>query len=232
MYGESLPLDQRRELDREQDTQDPTNDDDEDSVRITGRGARPMNGNRGRYADGLDSESESDAQAQQSEKEWSGVEDESDDDEPDADFDDGNDDDDDEISDAGEKDDDEGEDNTHESLVVQLRYRPTAKQVNQSEVASRKGTPLREVMNASGNDSNRSDLEPKDIARLNIKARDPELQQTETNGTSQPNGSVANKVNHSHVNGFDPSTASAPQNGIGMKEPGTQTEAVGAMDLT
>lgn len=188
MYGESLPLDQRREIDREQDEKQ-SNNGDGDTVQATGRHVRPVARGRGRYAEGLQSESETDAGAESSGKEWSGNEDESDESEPEAEFDDGEE----EDGDMTGIEDEEEDDNTQESLVVQLRYRPGSKLASLSQAASRKGTPLREVTNISDsngmNGSNKRGPEAHDNLTMNAK---PAV--TMSNGTSLPNGPNANAV--------------------------------------
>lgn len=121
MYGESLSIDQKREADRER-AQSVGQSEDTDDV-IIGANGRPMRksiptkraaAERGRYADGLDSESETDGDAEPSADEWGGNVDEPDE-ESDADADD-----DDDIDEDDDLMDDGG---TQESLVVQLRYR-------------------------------------------------------------------------------------------------------------
>lgn len=127
MYGESMLTDQRKEHER---LQAPNEDDEiENSHPPNGRAVRARTGNegrrvtatRGRYADGLESESESDAQ-EPSGDEWSGNEDEPDEDEDDAISEDGRESDDELMDDAAARADEDDE-NTQESLVVQLRYR-------------------------------------------------------------------------------------------------------------
>lgn len=123
MYGETMLVDQRKELESEQRTSASAEPGDDSSV-VNGRQPRGIHSRsaRGRYAEGLESESESDA-PEPSEKEWSGNEDEPDDD-SEPEFEEGEDEDEEMSEVAGVDDDDE---NTQESLVVQLRYRPGTK---------------------------------------------------------------------------------------------------------
>lgn len=153
MYGETMLTDQRKEAERDRAT---NSEDTDDVVGINGRPLRKSiptkraAAARGRYADGLESESETDGPQEPSGEEWSGNEDEPDDEsEPD-------------IEDSQESDDelmdDADDDNTQESLVVQLRYRKTPL-VNGSGTngvsghTETRGTPLREVTNASETDT-------------------------------------------------------------------------------
>lgn len=126
-YGESMLIDQRKELEKatgegnftETSEDMPTTTPTGRGVRVSrsGRQVKPV---RAKYGDEMDSESE---EAQSSGKEWSGNEDEPDESEPDFDAED-EDDEEEEMSDGGVEADEPGEDdNTQESLVVQLRYR-------------------------------------------------------------------------------------------------------------
>ncbi|KAJ9612354.1 hypothetical protein H2200_003951 [Cladophialophora chaetospira] len=123
MYGESILVDQRKELERvageghftETSEDMPTTMPQGRGVR-TSRSGRQVKPTRPRYGDAADSD-ESDG-AQSSGKEWSGDENEPDVSEPELD-----DDEEDEDMDDEDVDEDEGDENTQESLVVQLRYR-------------------------------------------------------------------------------------------------------------
>ncbi|KIX94269.1 uncharacterized protein Z520_09979 [Fonsecaea multimorphosa CBS 102226] len=130
LYGESMLIDQRKELERAtgEGNFTETSEDMPNTMPIsrgvrTSRSGRQVKPTRQGYGDQMDSD-ESD-EAQSSGKEWSGNEDEPDESEPDFDGEDEGDDDDDEVmSDEGlEPDEVEEDENTQESLVVQLRYR-------------------------------------------------------------------------------------------------------------
>lgn len=170
MYGESMLTDQRKEVERERTSNSEETDD------VVGGNGRPVRKSiptkraaaaRGRYADGLQSESETDDVQDVSGDEWSGNEDEPDDDsEPD-------------VEDSQESDDelmDEGDDdNTQESLVVQLRYKKPslsngiANNNGVNDHADHRGTPLREVMNAADVDgmTDRKSLLPNGVVSTN-----------------------------------------------------------------
>lgn len=123
MYGESILVDQRRELERAAGEGHFTETSEDLPSPAPTRGVRQSRSGRvvkavgEQYANGGDSESD---EAQSSGKEWSGNEDEPDESEPDFDAED----EDDDMSDEALEPDELGEDdNTQESLVVQLRYR-------------------------------------------------------------------------------------------------------------
>ncbi|EXJ63165.1 hypothetical protein A1O7_03610 [Cladophialophora yegresii CBS 114405] len=124
VYGESILVDQRRELERvageghftETSEDMPTTMPNGRGVR-TSRSGRQVKPPRARYGETRES-GESD-EAQSSGKEWSGNEDEPDESEPDFDGEDRDQDMDEELSGDDEAEEDE---NTQESLVVQLRY--------------------------------------------------------------------------------------------------------------
>ena len=127
MYGETMLIDQRKELERadgeghftESSDDMPTTAPNGHSVRVS-RSGRRVNPVRDQYADGEESASD---EAESTGKEWSGDENEPDASEPEFDAED-EDDDDDEMSDEGlEADEVAEDDNTQGSLVVQLRYR-------------------------------------------------------------------------------------------------------------
>jgi len=130
MYGESMLIDQRKELERTTGEGHFTEtSEDMPTTAPTGRGprlsraGRPVRPARERFNDGAASDSD---EVQSSGKEWSGNEDEPDESEPEFDGEDEeeDDDDDDQMSEEGLDGDDIGDDdNTQESLVVQLRYR-------------------------------------------------------------------------------------------------------------
>lgn len=130
VYGESMLTDQRKEWEKaageaageghftETSEDMPTTVPNGLAARISrsGRAVKPV---REKYAQGIDSDSD---EAQSSGKEWSGNEDEQDESEPDFDAED-EDEDEDMSDEALEADELEEDDNTQESLVVQLRYR-------------------------------------------------------------------------------------------------------------
>lgn len=151
VYGESLSVDQRKEVERERAPSAGQSEDTDDVVvAVNGRPIRKSipteraAAERGRYADGLESESETDGDAEQSADDWNGDVDEPDD-ESEAEI-EGDDDEDDELMDDG---------GTQESLVVQLRYRKGSTAnghngtngVNGSTIP--KASPLVQVENAS-----------------------------------------------------------------------------------
>jgi hypothetical protein len=129
VYGESMLIDQRKELERitgddhftETSDEMPSTQPNGKSMR-TSRSGRQVKPPQPRYGDG-DKSDDSD-EAQSSGKEWSGDENEPDD-ESEPDF-DGDDDDDEMDHDLGGADEAEEDENTQESLVVQLRYRKGA----------------------------------------------------------------------------------------------------------
>lgn len=123
VYGESILVDQRKEMDKvageghltETSEDMPTTAPNGRGVK-TSRSGRQVIPTRPRYGDAANSD-ESDA-AESSGKEWSGDENEPDVSEPELNDDDEEDED---MDNDGEED--EGDENTQESLVVQLRYR-------------------------------------------------------------------------------------------------------------
>jgi hypothetical protein len=129
MYGESILVDQRKELERiageghftETSEDMPTTMPNGRGMR-TSRSGREVKPPRLRYGD--DAVSDESDEAQSSGKEWSGDENEPDESEPD--FDDEEEEEDEDMD--GDADDIEDE-NTQESLVVQLRYRKGAQQM-------------------------------------------------------------------------------------------------------
>ncbi|KAI1626648.1 hypothetical protein EDD37DRAFT_620225 [Exophiala viscosa] len=138
MYGETMLIDQRKELERvdgeghftESDEDMPTTAPNGRSVR-TSRSGRPVKAVQHQYTNGEESASD---EAQSTGKEWSGDENELDASEPDFDAED-EDDDDDEMSDEGLDADELAEDdNTQGSLVVQLRYRKGEGATNADEI--------------------------------------------------------------------------------------------------
>ncbi|EXJ80415.1 hypothetical protein A1O1_08560 [Capronia coronata CBS 617.96] len=124
IYGETMLVDQRKEIEKTTGEGHFTETSEDMPATVpTGRGVktsrsgRPVKATRKAYTDGADSDSD---EAQSSGKEWSGNEDEPEDSEPDFDAED----EDEEMSDHGLDRDELGEDdNTQDSLVVQLRYR-------------------------------------------------------------------------------------------------------------
>jgi len=127
MYGESMLVDQRKEMERAageghvtETSEDMPASAPTRAIR-TSRSGRPVQAAGNQYTNRTESESD---EGQSSGKEWSGDEDEPDESEPDFDAEDEGDDDDEAMSDGGLEPDELGEDdNTQESLVVQLRYR-------------------------------------------------------------------------------------------------------------
>ena len=128
LYGESMLVDKRREIDNEEGVE-VNGDPEQDTIEVSGSGA-PNGHARGggkesrgaRRSKGYTQEAQSDdeSDAPPTEEEWTGNEEESDDDEPELD------DDDEEMSDADSTNAaNEIDENTQESLVVQLRYRKT-----------------------------------------------------------------------------------------------------------
>ena len=126
MYGESILVDQRKELEKgtgdghftETSEDMPTTAPNGRASRVS-RAGRPVRPARERFEDGRGSDSD---EAQSSGKEWSGNEDELDESEPEFDVEDEEEDE--VMSDEGLKAEDVvDDDNTQESLVVQLRYR-------------------------------------------------------------------------------------------------------------
>lgn len=154
MYGESMLIDQRKELEKTTGEGHFTEtSEDMPTTAPTGRGprlsrsGRPVRPARERFNDGATSDSDED---QSSGKEWSGNEDEPDESEPDFDGEDEEEDDDDQMSEEGLDADDVGDDdNTQESLVVQLRYRKG--QEDATIASTERGPPLQE---SNGNSIN------------------------------------------------------------------------------
>ena len=124
MYGETIPTDQRKELEVEHVIAADRNRESSSDIQATnGRPRRPRQPEPRRPAQGRYEELGSDEESEEaaSEGAWSGNEDEPDDSEPD--FDEAADEDE-EMSASGAEDMDKDEDeNTQESLVVQLRYK-------------------------------------------------------------------------------------------------------------
>jgi hypothetical protein len=152
MYGESMLIDQRKELERATGDNNFTETSDGDDMPTTaapngrggaartsrsGRAVRPP---RPRYGDDGDGERSDSSEAQSSGKEWSGDENEPDVSEPEPDFDD--EDEDEEMSDQDIED--EQDENTQESLVVQLKYRKGG-QVERIAGGNANGVPLRQA---------------------------------------------------------------------------------------
>ncbi|KIW17078.1 hypothetical protein PV08_04269 [Exophiala spinifera] len=126
MYGESILIDQRKELERTAGEGHFTETSEDMPASAPTRGPRHSRSGRvvkpvgERYPNSGDTESD---EAQTSGNEWSGNEDEPDESEPDFDAEDEDDEDDDMSDEALEPDELGEDDNTQESLVVQLRYR-------------------------------------------------------------------------------------------------------------
>ena len=127
LYGESMLVDKRREIDGDEGT-DVNGNLEQDTIEVSSSGA--INGHvrgGGRESRGVrrskgyttqETQSEEESDAPPTEEEWTGNEEESDDDEPELD------DDDEEMSDIDSANGvNEEDENTQESLVVQLRYR-------------------------------------------------------------------------------------------------------------
>ena len=125
MYGESILVDQRKEMETERAlaaSQEPeSNDGDEEPRRRPRRTARRAKPTRRQEVDGDDGDLEDESEAQSTGDDWSGDEDEPD--EPEGEPDLENDDEADEMSpDDSELDDIEVDEGPAKSLVVQLRY--------------------------------------------------------------------------------------------------------------
>ena len=126
MYGESILVDQRKEMETERAlaaSQEPeSNDGDEEPSRRPRRTARQAKPTRRQEADGDDGDLEDESEAQSTGDDWSGDEDEPD--EPEAEPDPEDDDEVDEMSpDDSELDDIEVDEGPTKSLVVQLHYK-------------------------------------------------------------------------------------------------------------
>ncbi|KAH0846986.1 hypothetical protein FOPE_11362 [Fonsecaea pedrosoi] len=141
LYGESMLIDQRKELERVTGEGNYTETSEDMPATIpsardmrTSRSGRHVKPYRQGYAEQMDSDESEEAQS--SGKEWSGNEDES---EPDFDGEDEGDDDDDDMSDEGLEPDEVEDENTQESLVVQLRYRKDAE--NPTSTTTAQGPP-------------------------------------------------------------------------------------------
>lgn len=164
MYGESMLVDQRKDLERSAgDGHFTETSEDMPTTAPSGRGARlsrsgrPVRPARARSAHDSDSESD---ENQSSGKEWSGNEDEGDESEPEVEGDD------EEMSDELLEQDDLGDDdNTQESLVVQLRYRKSAEptgQVPQAQPSLQQSHSSSTPPNGSGpNGANHAAYSPK-----------------------------------------------------------------------
>ncbi|EXJ75570.1 uncharacterized protein A1O5_00076 [Cladophialophora psammophila CBS 110553] len=132
LYGESMLIDQRKELERATGEGNFTETSDDMPATMaasrdirTSRSGRQVKPTRHGYADQMDSDESEEAQS--SGREWSGNEDEPDESEPDFDREEEDDDEDEDMSEDGlEPDEVEEDENTQESLVVQLRYRKDA----------------------------------------------------------------------------------------------------------
>ncbi|KAK5077249.1 hypothetical protein LTR64_005272 [Lithohypha guttulata] len=208
MYGETMLTDQRKEAEKDR----AFNSEDTDEM-VTSRG-RPVRTSiptkraaaaRGRYADGLESESESDQDGEPSADEWEGNDDEEPDDESEPDGEESRDSDDELMSNMDD-------DNTQESLVVQLRYRKKSLQNGNSHgtngTASR-GTPLREVQNAADTNGTQADT-PHPAAETTLNGEpNPDIERPEpvTNVASMQNGHSDSKA---IIDEEKPTVTSAP----------------------
>src|SRR5947209_10176393 len=123
MYGESILVDQRKEIEHEraqavsrESGSNVSQQEPNGRPRRTARSARPS---RRHEVDGDDGDLEDESEAESTGDDWSGDEDEPDDPEPDFE---GDDEDDEMSTDASGTDDDDVEAGPPKSLVVQLRY--------------------------------------------------------------------------------------------------------------
>jgi hypothetical protein len=125
LYGESILVDQRKEIENERalaTSQEPESNDGYEKLRgrprRTARQSRPSR----RHVNGDDGDLEDESEAESTGDDWSGDEDEPDDPEPEPDF-EGDDEDEEMSTDVSEMDGIDDHDGTPKSLVVQLRYR-------------------------------------------------------------------------------------------------------------
>jgi hypothetical protein len=207
MYGESMLVDQRKELERTTGEGHFTEtSDDMPTTAPTGRGSRlsrsgrPVRPARERFHDGAGSDSD---EAQSSGKEWSGNEEEPDESEPDFDGEDEEEDEDDQMSEEGlDADDIDNDDNTQESLVVQLRYR---KGQEPSPSSAERAPPLEGSIGNSINNTPYRTLAAKSplVAPTNLPIADTidVTRRTSTNGINGTSQASPNGINaHSTVN--------------------------------
>ncbi|KAJ4520341.1 hypothetical protein HRR83_002325 [Exophiala dermatitidis] len=203
IYGESMLVDQRKELEKTTGDDHLTEtSEDMPATAPNGRGmrtsrsGRPVKVTRETYTDGTDSESD---EAQSSGKEWSGNEDEPDED-----------DDDEGMSDDGlEPDEVEEDDNTQESLVVQLRYRKGKEQLRENQQQTSSAQPdTNGTVSSPANglaEAGKAIKEPESKASINIdsstavadEAKPIDPPQTElSNGVAAPtNGQQGQETN-------------------------------------
>jgi hypothetical protein len=125
LYGESILVDQRKEIENERalaTSQEPESNDGYEGLRgrprRTARQSRPSR----KQVNGDDGDLEDESEAESTGDDWSGDEDEPDDPEPEPDF-EGDDEDEELSTDDSEMDDIDDHGGTPKSLVVQLRYR-------------------------------------------------------------------------------------------------------------
>jgi hypothetical protein len=166
MYGESILVDQRKEIENERAlaaSQEMEGDDDD--VKVSGRPRRTARQSRPRRkqeVDGDDGDLDDESEAESTSDNWSGDEDEPDDPEPEPEFEDDNEDED-MSADDSEMDDIEFDDGPLKSLVVQLRYRKipqTHKESNDSPECAQHDIDITRQSTANGNEAVPPALQP------------------------------------------------------------------------
>jgi hypothetical protein len=151
VYGESILVDQRKEIEHER-AQAVPHESGSDVGRQEPNGrprraTRPTRPSRRREVDGNDGDLEDESEAESTGDDWSGDEDEPDDPEPDFE---GDDEDDEMSTDASGTDDEDVEDGPPKSLVVQLRYTKKTQSPHDPNGLPNHTTPEQETITVEG----------------------------------------------------------------------------------
>jgi hypothetical protein len=156
MYGESILVDQRKEIENERAlaaSQEPeSNDGDEEPNGRTRRTARQARPSRRQEANGEDGGLEDESEAESTGDDWSGDEDEPDEPEPEPDF-EGDDEDEEMSADDSEMDDIDVDDEPPKSLMVQLRYKKKTQTQMESNELPDHTKPEKEAIEQGTQDS-------------------------------------------------------------------------------
>lgn len=182
LYGESMLVDQRKEKEAEDATAEAVTPNDSGLAQTNDRSSRAARSARRQPDYIADGDTEDESGGAPTEDEWSGNEDESDETEPDFEVED---DEDEEMRGAESDELDEEDENTQESLVVQLRYRKGS-DTNKAVLDGTYQSPPNGEMTFKQSDKN---LETQEDSRGNgdvgEESRNAELQH-QANGISQP----------------------------------------------
>jgi hypothetical protein len=156
MYGESILVDQRKEIENERALA-ASHEMEGNDVKVSGRPrrtARQSGTSRRREVNGDEGDLEDESEAQSTSDDWSGDEDEPDDPEPEPDFED-DDEDEDMSADDSEMEDIEFDEGPPKSLVVQLRYRKTSQTYKESNDSPECTPPEMDITRQSAPDGNK-----------------------------------------------------------------------------